>query len=100
MIDHPNVSLVESVVHILGIPGIIGALVWVVRKWDKAALDSIALKDDTTETRRMTMEALSGITEIKENHLAHLTKEIQAQTPILTNMDKTLAVIAVKLDRP
>jgi hypothetical protein len=95
---HPHLDLAEQLVHIFGIPGLLAGLVWFVRTYDKG---SRALKDvveDTTETRRMVLETLGGVGEIKSNHLAHIQKEIENQTPLLTSMDKNLTVIATRLE--
>ena len=96
---HPHLDLMDQVVRIFGWPALLGALVWVIRMWNKAAQTVTAVQADTIETRRMMLETLGGVSEIKENHLAHLAEEVQKQTPLLTSMDKTLEVIAVKLER-
>jgi hypothetical protein len=83
----------------LGWPALLTGLIWAVRKWDAAGVAASAMKDDTTETRRMVMETLGGVTTIRDNHLAHIREEIQRQTPILTTMDKSLAIIAER-NRP
>ena|ERR1035437_4204878 len=97
---HPQLDFADQIIRLLGWPTLLGGLVWAVRKWDKSAEAFKSIYDSTSETRRMMLETLGGVNEIKENHLAHLAAEVKAQTPILLNMDKTLAVIAAKIDRP
>lgn len=96
---HPHIDLADSIVRIFGIPGILAGLVWLVRTYDKGARELKDIREDTTETRRMAMETHGGVAEIKNNHLVHLEDEIKNQTPLLISMDKSLAVIATKLDR-
>jgi len=96
---HPHLDLLDEIVRILGWPALLGAFVWVIRKWDRSTAQFNTLSENTAETKRMAMETLGGIATIRDNHLAHLAEEIKGQTPILTNMDKTLAIISDKLNR-
>lgn len=100
MFVHPQLDAVDSVVRILGWPTLLGVLAWAIRTYDKGTRELKDLTANTAETRRMVMETHGAVTEIKTNHLTHLAEEIQSQTPILVSMDKTLAVIATKLDQP
>lgn len=99
MLEHPQLDLADKVVRTLGWPALLGVIVWAIRTYDKSVAQFKIMNEDTTETRRMVLETLGGITEIKTNHLSHLQDEVQKQTPLLTSMDKSLAVIAAKLDR-
>ena len=99
MFVHPQLDLADQIIRMLGWPALLGGLVWAVRKWDAAGVAAAAMKDDTTETRRMVLETLGGVNTIRDNHLAHLSAEVSKQTPLLVTMDKNLAVIATRLER-
>jgi len=96
---HPQLDLIDQLIRMFGWPALLGALVWVVRKWDKATDEFRLIHATTVETRQMVADTLTGVNTIQNNHLTHLEAEVKEQTPILANMDKTLAVIAAKLER-
>ena len=96
---YPHLELTDQIIRMFGWPALLGAFVWAIRKWDKASETVVAVQADTVETRRMVLETLGGVNNIQTNHLVHLSDEVKKQTPLLTSMDKSLAVIATKLDR-
>lgn len=100
LVDHPDISLVEQIVHIFGIPSIIAALVWLVRTYDKGVREVKEVREDAAETKRIVMETHGGVQEIKTNHLAHLQDGISQlaasndkAVDILQNIDKGITVL-------
>ena len=74
---HPHLDLLEQLVHIFGIPGILAGLIWLVRTYDKGVHQARELSKDASETRRMVLETLGGVTEIKTNHLIHVQEGLE-----------------------
>jgi hypothetical protein len=104
-LDTDTIDLIDKLVRIIGWPTLLGALVWIVRKWDKG-------QADFTEVCANTRTAVSGVAEVKAqvdkiqtNHFAHLQDSMQTlvqqsskQVEILTSVDKNIAVLGAKLD--
>ena len=106
MLDTPTIDLVDKLVRVIGIPGIIAAIVWLVKAFDKGASKLNEITNDTSETRRMAVETLGNVNTIQTNHLAHLADDMKKQAEkqdatvtVLTNIDKNIALLVDRTPR-
>ena len=90
MVAHPQLDLIDELVRIFGWPALLGALVWVVRRWDKSQEEFKKMAANTTA-------AVSGIGVVKaqldtleNNHMAHLQSGI---TSVANSNDKAVEVL-------
>jgi hypothetical protein len=88
---HPQLDFADQLIRLFGWPALLGAFVWAIRKWDKSSAQFKAMQADGIETRRMALEIHGKVNNTEE--------EIKAHTPLLISIDKSLAVIATRLDR-
>jgi hypothetical protein len=105
-VDKTPFDILEQLVHIFGIPAILGVIVWAVRAWDKGQTQIKAVADDTRETRRMSMETLGSINIMQSVHLDsikkgtdELVKKSDKTIEVLGSIDKGIAIIADRRDR-
>lgn len=95
-----TLDVVEKLVHIFGVPGIIGVIVWLIRTYDKGRADIGKIVRTTSDSQRMTMEVHGMVETIRTNHLAHLAEDMKALAEdyrdgnkILGSIDKGIAVL-------
>lgn len=100
MLDTPTLDILEKLVHIVGIPAIAGAIVWLIRSWTR--FDARAGR-----TEKLAQTTLNGVNLIQTNHLEHLAEDVRVQkekqeltvailgdqTKVLQNMDKNLGIL-------
>jgi hypothetical protein len=53
---HPHLEFVDLIIRIAGWPALIGALVWVIRTYDRSARQMKDIIEATTDIRRMASE--------------------------------------------
>jgi GTP-sensing pleiotropic transcriptional regulator CodY len=106
MVAHPQLDLIDELVRIFGWPALLGALVWLVRKWDKSQEEFKHVSANTTA-------AVSGIDIVKQrldvlenNHLAHLQMGIDRvaisndkAVEALTEMNTSIKILVDRTPR-
>ena len=99
MLESPLLDNTRDIVHIVGIPGIIGAILWFIRKGDKNAqkLEDIDKNSKDAFTTAAVIKA--QVDTLATNHMAHMQKELEGQTIILRNMNENIAVIVDRTPR-
>ena len=95
----PHLDLAEKLIHIFGIPGVIGAIVWLARVYERGTQQLRDIDEGTKIAIKTTAEVKSAVDTIQNNHMAHLAEELKGQTGLLTSMDKNLAILADRLTR-
>ena len=104
--DTPTIDLADKLIRMFGIPGIIGAIIWLVKTFDRGTAKLDKITNDTAETRRISVETLGGVSTIQTNHLAHLADDMKKQAEkqdatvtVLTNIDKNIALLVDRTPR-
>jgi hypothetical protein len=103
----PLLDHVDKWVRVVGYPALLATAIWLVRKWDGGKALIQAIGDDAKTAATKASEACTEVAVIKSNHFAHLQTSMETlalqgteQIKLLGSMDKTLAVMGTKLDRP
>ena len=96
----PHLDVIEKLSHVIGIPAIVGAIVWLVRTYDASVRQLKDIHEGTEKAIKTTAEVKASVDTIQNNHMAHLSADLKEQTALLTNMDKSLAIIADRTARP
>jgi hypothetical protein len=87
---HPQLDMLHEIVGILGWPALLAGLVWVIRVYDRGTRQVKDISADAAETKRMALETLGSLHEIKTNHLVHLQAGI---TQVATSNDRAVEVL-------
>lgn len=99
MLASPFLDNARDIIHIVGIPGIIGAIVWMIRKNDNAQRQLHDIDNNTKLSVTTVAEVKAAVDVMQNNHLAHVQKELEGQTPILQNMDKNISILVDRTPR-
>ena len=89
-VDHPQLDLIQQLIHIFGIPAIAGGLIWLGITYNRSTTQVKEIADDTKETKRMTMETLGGVANIQNNHLLHMNENMKG---LADSQDRSLVVL-------
>lgn len=95
----PHVDFVEKIVHIVGIPALIGGVVKFIRSHERSAKQLSEIEKRTRETEKTSAEVKAAVDTVANNHLAHLAVEVKEQTALLQSMDKNIAIIVDRFPR-
>ncbi len=101
MVDPVNsLDVVEKLVHIFGIPAIVGAIVWMMRKYDAGEKGWQEIRDNTKLSVATAAEVKLAVDTMQTNHLAHISEDIKSlhssetkTIEVLTSIDKGIAVL-------
>ena len=88
-----NLDVIEKLTHIIGIPGIIGVIVWLVRTSDSNKRQLTDIDTNSKAAFKTAAEIQSQVTVLQTNHMAHLQTELQDQTVVLNNIDKNIGIL-------
>jgi hypothetical protein len=95
-----SIDVVEKLVHIFGIPAIVGVIVWLIRQYDATQRTFTALHENTKLAVARVAEVKSAVDVIQTNHLKHLedsmislAKSHADANSILVSIDKGIAVL-------
>lgn len=94
-----SIDVVEKLVRIFGIPGIIGAIVWMIRQYDATQRAFLSLHENTKLAVSTVAEVKSAVDTIQTNHLKHLEDGITALGSQCTRQVELLVIIADRLKR-
>ena len=92
MFASPLLENTRDIVHIIGIPAIIGVIVWLTKNWQ-------AFDERTKNTEKLAEETKTMISQVTTNHLAHMAQDLGAQTVMLTNIDKNIEILVDRTPR-
>ena len=88
----PAIETTRDIVHIIGIPAIIGGLVWLGKTWQ-------TFDARTKNTERLASETKTVVDTVATNHLAHMSKDLETQTTVLSNIDKNISILVDRTPR-
>lgn len=83
-------DLIDQLIRIFGWTGLIGILVWVIRKWDAGQRDLKTFGDNTKAALETVIVVKAEVEKIKDNHLAHLQEGI---TKVASSNDKAVELL-------
>jgi len=97
---HPHLDLLDEIIRVVGWPTLFGALVWIVRKWDKGQREFREMSENTKIAVAGVKQVQEQVDTITVNHLAHLQTGISQvaasndkAVEILESIDKGVAVL-------
>jgi hypothetical protein len=90
-LDTPALDVAVKITHIVGLPAIIGAIVWLVRAFDTSTRTNKEISDGVKETQRLAMETHGAVDTMQTNHLAHLSEGIK---DLSDTQNKTVEVLS------
>ena len=95
----PHLDIAYKLIHIVGIPALVAALIWVVRTFDASQrqLKDIDVNSKAAFNTATTIQGQVAI--LKDNHMAHMGLELQDQTKLLINMDKNIGLLVDRTPR-
>lgn len=94
-----TIDVVEKLIHIFGIPGIVAAIVWLIRQYDATQRAFTALHENTKLTVATVAEVKASVDTMQTNHLKHLEDGITALGQQCTRQVELLVIIADRLKR-
>lgn len=92
MFVSPAIETTRDLIHIVGIPAIIGGLIWLGKTWQ-------AFDARTKNTEKLASETKIAVDVVAGNHLAHMSKDLETQTTVLTNIDKNISILVDRTPR-
>jgi hypothetical protein len=103
----PILDQVDKWFRVIGWPCAFTLAFLLARKWDKGQSLVKDIGDNARLAAAKASEACTEVAVIKSNHFAHLQESMATlaaqgtdQIKLLTSMDKNLAIMGTKLDRP
>lgn len=75
---NPTLEAVDSIVRIFGIPAIVGALVWVVRVYDRGTETVKEIHADTKANLATTTAVQTAVDLLATNHMKHMGDDIKS----------------------
>lgn len=90
MAIHPQLDLIDELVRIFGWPALLGAIVWVVRKWDKSQAEFREMAKNATAAVTGIGTVKTQLDTIETNHFAHLQTGIDR---VATSNDKAVEAL-------
>lgn len=88
----PVIETTKDLVHIFGIPAIVIGLIKLGKLWQ-------AFDARTKNTEKLAAETKVVVDTVATNHLAHMSKDLETQTTVLSNIDKNIAVLVDRTPR-
>jgi hypothetical protein len=105
-LDTPTLDVAVKITHVIGLPAIVGAIVWLVRAYDNSARSNKEISEGVKETQRITMETQGAVNTMQTNHLTHMAEGIkelsvtQGETvKVLTSIDTGIKVLVDRSPR-
>jgi hypothetical protein len=89
-LDTPTLDVAVKITHVIGLPAIVGAIVWLVRAYDSASRSNKEIAKGVQETQRIAMEVQGTMTTVRDNHLAHMAENINKLSDV---QEKTVEVL-------
>lgn len=94
-----SIDVVEKLVHIFGIPSIVGTIVWLIRQYDAGRRELKDLHENTKLTVSSVAEVKLAVDTMQTNHLKHLEDGINSLGSQCTRQVELLVIIADRLRR-
>ena len=105
-LDTPTLDVLVKITHIVGLPAIVGSIVWLVRAYDGASRSNKEISKGVQETQRLTMEVHGAMATVRDNHLAHMAEninklsDVQERTvEILQGVNTSLGILVDRTPR-
>jgi Mg2+ and Co2+ transporter CorA len=83
----------RDVVHIVGIPGIIAAIIWMIRRNDQSQRQLRDIDNNAKLSVTTVAEVKACVDTMQNNHMAHMQGDLNKQTEILTSIDKNIGIL-------
>ena len=87
---HPQLELLEQIIRMIGWPSLIGAVIWMIRKWDASQREFRDMCLNTKTTVQGIAEVAADVENLKSNHIAHLQQGIDR---VASSNDKAVDVL-------
>jgi hypothetical protein len=98
--DTPHLDEADKIIRMIGLPTIIGGIIWFVRAYDRGQQKLDDIRASTKSAELAAVQTKSTMDEVATNHLDHMAKSLEAQATIhedqlrvLQSIDKGVAVL-------
>lgn len=92
MFVSPAIETTRDWIHIIGIPAIVGGLVWIGKMWQ-------TFDARTKNTERLAAETKIVVDTVATNHLAHMSHDLETQTTVLSSIDRNIGILVDRTPR-
>lgn len=98
--ETPNLDVAYKLVHTVGIPALVGVIVWLVRTWDGGQRQLKDISDNAKQACVTTATTLASVELLKSNHMTHLAEDIKTvgtvqneTVRVLSSIDKNIGIL-------
>lgn len=103
---HPYVEAARDIIEMVSLPGLIGALVWAVKKVISAQTQFQEMHDNSAAAAAGVAAVQAQVTKLETNHFVHLQEGINTlnesntqAVEVLRNINTGIAILVDRKDR-